>query len=211
MWVKVGRIIWIEIIYYTIICLLSDCQLEYTEESRGRPTNTEKHLLYGWSSASSGSDWHFSESLGFTSLSSCLVPCSSMLFWGPWINWNHCLQWVTWPLITTILPVFWISNIPGRPNISLPANAEPICTSGIVQYHHILVADFHWFWQEHTYNNWKVGIIDTISMSLANGGHHGDFGNCTATDSWQGPARVNISCGNLSLAGIHCVLTVLDY
>jgi hypothetical protein len=48
-------------------------------------------------------------------------------------------------------------------------------------------------------------------MCLANGDHRGDFGNCTATDSWQEPARVNISFGNLSLAGIHCVLTVLDY
>jgi hypothetical protein len=49
------------------------------------------------------------------------------------------------------------------------------------------------------------------SMCLANGGHRGDFGNCTATASWQGPACVNISCGNLSLAGIHCVLMILDY
>jgi hypothetical protein len=49
------------------------------------------------------------------------------------------------------------------------------------------------------------------NMCLANGGHRGDFGNCTATASWQGLAHVNISCGNLSLAGIHCVLTVLDY
>jgi hypothetical protein len=48
-------------------------------------------------------------------------------------------------------------------------------------------------------------------MCLANGGHCGDFGNCTATACWQGLACVNILCGNLSLAGIHCVLTVLDY
>ena len=48
-------------------------------------------------------------------------------------------------------------------------------------------------------------------MCLANGGHRGDFGNCTATASWQGPAQVNMSFGNLGLAGIHHVLTVWDY
>ncbi|KIM89590.1 hypothetical protein PILCRDRAFT_812421, partial [Piloderma croceum F 1598] len=35
--------------------LISDC-LECTEESRGRPTNAGKHLLYSQTSASSGSD-----------------------------------------------------------------------------------------------------------------------------------------------------------
>jgi hypothetical protein len=35
-------------------------------------------------------------------------------------------------------------------------------------------------------------------MSLARGGHHGDLGNCTATDPWQAPAQVNIHFGNLN-------------
>jgi hypothetical protein len=45
-------------------------------------------------------------------------------------------------------------------------------------------------------------------MCLANGGHRGDFGDCTITAPWEElePAQVNILFGNLSLAGIHYVL-----
>jgi hypothetical protein len=48
-------------------------------------------------------------------------------------------------------------------------------------------------------------------MYLANGGHCGDFGNFTPTAPLQELAQVNILFGNLSLAGIHCVLMVLVY
>jgi len=53
-----------------------------------------------------------------------------------------------------------------------------------------------------------VGQIRKNKMCLANGGHHGDFGNCTATASWCELAWVNILFGNLSLAGIHHVLII---
>ena len=43
-------------------------------------------------------------------------------------------------------------------------------------------------------------------MYSANGGHHGDFGNCTATGTGRVPAPLNISSGNLVLAGIHRIL-----
>jgi hypothetical protein len=53
---EVGRIICIlELKYINYYLLISDCP-KYTEESGWRPTNAEKHLLYGQTSASSTSD-----------------------------------------------------------------------------------------------------------------------------------------------------------
>ena len=51
-----GRIICIlELKYIYYYLLIFDC-LKYTEESGWRPTNAEKHLLYGQTSASSSPD-----------------------------------------------------------------------------------------------------------------------------------------------------------
>src|ERR1700691_4548555 len=52
-------------------------------------------------------------------------------------------------------------------------------------------------WRKYLYRCGYTILIKRYSiptpMCLANGGHRGDSGNCTATDFWQEPARVNIS------------------
>jgi hypothetical protein len=51
-------------------------------------------------------------------------------------------------------------------------------------------------------------LVRHICMYSANGGHHGNGGDCTATGTGRLSAPVNTSSGNLAFAGIHCILSI---
>jgi hypothetical protein len=120
-----------------------------------------------------------------------LKPCFGMLVWP----FPHCSILPIWAVIRSAALFITIGDA-WMPVLSIPVIDCNCCSLKLLKWLRFLGYAIH-------------GCIG--SMCLANGGYCGDFVNCTATASWQGLAHVNILCGNLSLAGIHCVLTVLDY